>query len=330
MLIRNYTLLIIALFTSLSSCLAHASVGDEEAEALPQKNVNVDTYYLPIADPYILIYQGKYYAYGTGTTEVDKGFSVFSSDDLKYWKDEGRALSAVNSYGTWGFWAPEVYYVEAKQKFYMFYSSSEHICVATSNSPTGPFRQDDKQPVWDEKSIDTSLFIDEDGTPYLYFVRFTNGNVIWVAEMNPDLKSIKKETLRECIVAEQPWERVMDKVAEGPSILKKDGVYYLIYSANHFQSPKYGVGYATSSSPLGPWKKYGGNPIMQGDDEAGLVGTGHGAPFACKEGGYKYIFHTHWDTNAVAPRVSYIKNLTFSEDGIISIGGDLIRPVVVK
>lgn len=327
---KNYAFLIMVLFTSLSSCLAHTLAEGGEADALPQKNVNVDNYHLPIADPYVLSYQGKYYAYGTGTFEIDKGFSVFCSDDLKYWKNEGRALAAVNSYGTWGFWAPEVYYVESQKKFYMFYSSAEHICVATSNSPTGPFLQDAKQPIWDEKSIDSSLFIDDDGTPYLYFVRFTNGNVVWVAEMEPDLKSIKKETLKECIVAEQPWELIMNKIAEGPSILKRDGVYYLIYSANHYQSRKYGVGYATSSSPVGPWKKYSGNPIVQGDDAAGLVGTGHGAPFICREGGYKYIFHAHWNGDEIHPRVSYIKDLIFTKEGVISINGDLIRPVVVK
>lgn len=78
--------------------------------------------------------------------------------------------------------------------------------MATADVPQGPFRQEVKQPIWGEKSIDTSLFIDDDGTPYLYFVRFTDGNVIWVAEMNDDLTGIKQETLTECIKAEEPWE----------------------------------------------------------------------------------------------------------------------------
>lgn len=162
--------------------------------------------------------------------------------------------------------------------------------MATADVPQGPFRQEVKQPIWDEKSIDTSLFIDDDGTPYLYFVRFTDGNVIWVAEMNDDLTGIKQETLTECIKVGEPWELSQDKpakVAEGPSILKKEGVYYLVYSANHFESKNYGVGYATSNSPMGPWKKYEGNPILQHAD--GLMGTGHGAPFCCKDGSWKYI-----------------------------------------
>ena len=205
----------------------------------------VESDHLPIADPYVMLYEGKYYAYGTGGTVEGEGFACFSSDDLKNWTREGQALSAANSYGTWGFWAPEVYYIKSKNKFYLFYSTEEHICVATADVPQGPFRQEVKQPIWGEKSIDTSLFIDDDGTPYLYFVRFTDGNVIWVAEMNDDLTGIKQETLTECIKAEEPWELSQDKpakVAEGPSVLKKNGIYYLIYSANHFESKNYGVG----------------------------------------------------------------------------------------
>ena len=120
--------------------------------------------------------------------------------------------------------------------------------------PEGPFRQEVKQPIWSEKSIDTSLFIDDDGTPYLYFVRFTDGNVIWVAQMTDDLMSIKTETLNQCIKKlEVSWELLQGKVAEGPSLLKKNGVYYLIYSANHYENKGYGVGYATSDTPMGPW-----------------------------------------------------------------------------
>ena len=39
--------------------------------------------------------------------------------------------------------------------------------------------QDEKKPVREEKGIDASLFMDDDGKAYLYFVRFTGGNVIW-------------------------------------------------------------------------------------------------------------------------------------------------------
>ena len=283
---------------------------------------------LPIADPYILFYNDTYYAYGTSRAD---GFEVYSSKDMKSWERSPRlALSKEDSYGDKWFWAPEVYYVEEDKKFYMFYSAEEHICVATSDSPAGPFRQEVKHPIWEEKSIDTSLFIDDDGTPYLYFVRFTDGNVIWVAQMTDDLMKIKTEALSECIKAEEPWELLQAKVAEGPSVLKKNGTYYLIYSANHYQNKGYGVGYATSKSPMGPWIKYSKNPLLQGVEAMGLVGTGHGAPFQCKDGSWKYIFHAHWSKEKIHPRTSYFKNFAISDRGAVSISGKVVEPRIVK
>ena len=282
---------------------------------------------LPIADPYVLFYEDKYYAYGTRTN----GFEVYISDDLEHWRRGDRlALSPQDSWGTKWYWAPEVYYIESEKKFYMFYTVDEHICVATSDSPEGPFVQDEKKPVREEKGIDASLFMDDDGKAYLYFVRFTGGNVIWGVEMNSDLKSVKEETLRECIKADASWELQQAKVAEGPSLLKRNGVYYLIYSANHFRSQDYAVGYATATSPLGPWKKYDGNPILCRDKDvaAGLVGTGHVAPFLCRDGSYKYIYHAHSSVNRVEPRTSYLNDLIFGDDGVISIVGNVIKPVV--
>lgn len=287
-------------------------------------------YTLPIADPFVLYHGGKYYAYGTRVN----GFEVYISKDLKQWKrNDIKALSPENSWGTRWYWAPEVYYVKSKNLFYMFYSVDEHICVATAISPEGPFVQSIKKPIVEnEKGIDTSLFIDDDGTAYLYYVRFTSGNVIWVAEMNDDLQSIKTETLTKCISVESPWEKIQGTIAEGPSLLKRGSTYYLIYSANHYESQDYAVGYATSSSPKGPWKKYTGNPILRRDKPAasGLVGTGHGAPFICADGSYKYIYHAHGSTTSVGPRTSYINDFNFSENGTISISGEAIKPVVVK
>lgn len=285
---------------------------------------------LPIADPHVIYHNDKYYAYGT---RVD-GFEVYISEDLEHWRrNESLALPPENSWGNRWFWAPEVYYIESKNRFFMFYSVDEHICVAWAVRPEGPFVQDERRPIVpNEKGIDTSLFIDDDGTPYLYYVRFTDGNVIWVAEMNDDLQSIKSETLTRCITASEPWERIQGKIAEGPSIIKRGDTYYLLYSANHFESKDYAVGYATSSSPMGPWEKHAGNPILRRDKPAadGLIGVGHGAPFVTADGSYKYIYHAHSSMSSVRPRTSYINDLNFSEDGEITITGKPIRPKVIK
>ena len=272
---------------------------------------------LPIADPYILFYNDTYYAYGTSRAD---GFEVYSSPRL--------ALSKEDSYGDKWFWAPEVYYVGEDKKFYMFYSVEEHVCVATSDSPLGPFVQDEKKPIREEKGIDTSVFFDEDGKAYLYFVRFTNGNVIWCAELKDNLKEIKEETLTQCVEATEPWELVFGKVAEGPSIVKQGGLYYMFYSANDFRSQDYAVGYATSDSPFGPWRKSEKNPLLHKVEE--LVGTGHGAPFLDRSGGYRYIFHAHKSRTEVNQRNSYIIDMSLAGKERVSIGGGLIRPEVVK
>ena len=66
----------------------------------------------------------------------------------------------------------------------------------------------------DEKCIDNSLFIDDDGTPYLFFDRFNDGLNIWVAELEKDLMTIKKETMHPCIHVSQAWEEVWPRVNE--------------------------------------------------------------------------------------------------------------------
>jgi len=82
----------------------------------------------------------------------------------------------------------------------MCYSADEHICVATSNSPVGPFKQEIREPIIaDEKCIDNSFFIDENGKPDLFFDRFNDGLNVWVAETEANLLNIKPETLHECI-----------------------------------------------------------------------------------------------------------------------------------
>ena len=57
---------------------------------------------------------------------------------------------------------------------------------------------------------------------------FTDGNVIWVAEMNDDLTGIKQETLTECIKVGEPWELyARTSLLRWPKVLqflKKEGV----------------------------------------------------------------------------------------------------------
>ena len=263
-----------------------------------------------LADPFIMLYEGVYYAYGTHSED---GIEVYTSDDLNGWKEvPGLALHKDNSIGDKWFWAPEVYYVNGK--FYMYYTAEEHMCAATSDSPLGPFIQEVKKPMLEgEKTIDNSLFIDDDGTPYLFFDRFNDGLNIWVAELEEDLITIKKQTLHPCIHVSQEWEKVWPRVNEGAFVTKHNGMYYMTYSANSYESPFYGVGCATATSIMGEWTKYPDNPLLQ--KPGNLVGVGHSALFRDKKENLRIVFHAHHDDKNIHPRKMYIGKVEFKQEG---------------
>ncbi|WP_367772451.1 glycoside hydrolase family 43 protein [Flavobacterium sp. WC2421] len=308
--------IILFLGLSLSSC----SQPKGEDKITPAPPVALKDIFL--ADPTIFYNDGTYYLYGTttgNTTVIGEGFQVYTSTDQKNWKGPvgaqgGLALKKGDAYGTTGFWAPQI--IKYNNLFYMIYTANENIAVATSNNPIGPFKNTTKEPlVALVKQIDPFVFIDDDGKKYLYHVRLTNGNRIFVAEINDDLLSIKPETLTECISAQLLWENTQNvnwPVAEGPTVIKKEGLYYLIYSANDFRNPDYAVGYATSKSPLGPWEKAATSPIIS-RNLIGENGTGHGDLFLDKENQLQYVFHTHFNGAQEAPRKAAIIEMNFTK-----------------
>ena len=258
---------------------------------------------------------GTYYLYGTGA-QSDKGFYVYQSKDLKEWsgpvgKENGFCLTSNTSFGTTGFWAPQV--AKRGDTYYMFYTANEQIAVATAPSPLGPFSQPNKQMIQAPcKTIDPYVLFDNDGKVYLYHVRLQNGNRIYVAEMTDDLSSIKEETAKECISASLPWEdteQVACKVTEGPTVLHIGDTYYMFYSANDFRNIDYAVGIATADNPYGPWTKQNA-PIISRTN-IGYYGTGHGDAFLDDAGKWKYVFHTHQSFTEVAPRKTALVGLNF-------------------
>lgn len=274
-----------------------------------------------LADPTIFLHEGTYYLYGTVEGNANQGFLVYASKDMKSWEGpigakNGFALHKDDVFGDKGFWAPQVFHY--RQKFYMAYTANENIAIAESDSPLGPFTQKNKVPLEAPvKQIDPFVYRAEDGKVYLYHVRLQEGNRIFVAEMEDDLSRIKEETLTECIHASDHWENTAQAdwpVAEGPTVLKKKDLYYLIYSANDFRNPDYAVGYAVSKHPLGPWEKHPGNPILHQKD-LNHPGTGHGDLLVGQNGDMWYVFHTHFSDQAVAPRRTALIKAGFTATG---------------
>jgi len=272
---------------------------------------------IALADPTIFLDNGNYYLYGTSS---DKGFEVYQSTDLKNWKgpvgkNNGFALVKGESFGSKGFWAPQVF--KHKNTYYMAYTADEQIAIAKSDSPLGPFKQEEiKSLSGIGKQIDPFVFFDTDGKVYMYHVKLKEGNRIYVSQMKADLSDVLEETTKECINGELPWENTEKTgwpVTEGPTVIKHRNLYYLIYSANDFRNKDYAVGYATSTSPLGPWKKYAGSPIIS-RKKLTYNGTGHGDLFKDKAGNYKYVMHTHHSSTKVSPRSTGIIDIKFAKE----------------
>lgn len=279
-----------------------------------------DVGHVTLADPTIFFEDGTYYLYGTSSPN---GILVYTSTDLENWQgpvgaSHGHALLKGDSWGTQGFWAPQVF--KRNGKYYMAYTANEQIAIAESDSPLGPFCQETigHLPAT-MKQIDPFVFFDDDGKAYMYHVRLIDGNRIYVAELNKDLKSMKEKTARECVSAEpKTWEDTWKAewtVTEGPTLVKqgtkKNATYYLFYSCNDYRNPDYAVGYATAKSPLGPFVKYEGNPIISRKN-IGLKGTGHGDIFTDKDGQLRYVFHTHHSPTIVNPRNTAVVDLVFN------------------
>jgi beta-xylosidase len=314
---------LIFLFLAVLTVSCKESVNKNEPDKPAKANALVS-----LADPFIMLHDDLYYAYGT---HADDGIAVFTSNDLKEWKKaDNLALHKDNSYGDKWFWAPEVYYVN--NKFYMYYSAEEHICVAVSDFPLGPFIQEEKKPmIENEKTIDNSLFIDDDGTAYLLFDRFNDGLNIWIAKLEDDLTTIKMETLHKCINVSQEWEEVWPRVNEGAYIVKHNGIYYMTYSANSYESQFYGIGCATATDIMGEWTKYSHNPLLQ--KPGNLVGVGHSSMFMDKEGDWRIVFHAHQSDSSIHPRNMFISYVGFKNvNGIdeLYIDPDFITPILFK
>lgn len=229
-----------------------------------------------LADPYVFEEDGIYYAYGTDF--VWAGFWVYTSTNLVKWSS-GQECLAENKNGIPpgdNFWAPEV--IKKNDYYYMFYTRDYGLHVARSTSPLGPFSDwatlrtnEENGGQW---AIDGHYFKDDDDNEYMYYARI-GVNGIWVADLADDLKSMSNDTLCFSDVSHnEAWVHDnAERTNEAPQMIKHNGKYYLFYSGNGWMND-YAVGYALADSPKGPWTKYSGNPILQGNGTS-VICPGH-------------------------------------------------------
>jgi arabinoxylan arabinofuranohydrolase len=288
------------------------------------------------ADPDVLYSEKnkKYYIYPTSDGfDGWSGyyFKTFSSTDLKNWKDEGVILDLKKdvSWADRNAWAPCIIEkkVKGKYKYYYYFTAAQKIGVAVSDEPTGPF-VDSGKPLIDFRpegvkggqEIDPDVFMDpKTGKSYLYW----GNGYLAVAELNEDMISIKKNTLK--VMTPDNTFR------EGVYVFYRKGLYYFLWSEDDTRSENYRVRYATSSSPTGPLNIPENNLILQKDPSLGIYGTGHNSVLQIPNKDEWYVVYHRFSKPigitmgdaAGFHREIAIDRLEFNDDGSI-------KPVIVK
>lgn len=238
------------------------------------------------------------------------------------------------------------------------------IGVAVADKPEGPFVNISDKPLFDPgyPIIDANVFFDDNGKMYLYYSRACYKHPVkseiadlakqkgwyneieesWVygVQLKPDFSGViaKPVLLLRPPVSmsdkQAEWEsrsvtsrEVNRRWTEGSVTFKKDNTYYIMYSANHFAGQNYAVGYATSKSPLGPFKKAANNPVLQKNTAKGgtVTGTGHNSITYSPDGKEMFCVYHGRTAQTGDERVVFIDRMNVS-NGKITVNGPTTTP----
>ena len=242
------------------------------------------------ADPTIRKFGDTYYIYAT-TDGTGNGYGppqVWLSKDFRNWRNV-----TMNWPTTEVVWAPDV--VQQPDGSYRYYYCTPcEVRVGESNSPIGPWknRLDSSDAVLvpdrfvhNAITLDPQLFVDEDGSEYLYFGTWGiyKGFGCGVAKLSSDGKSFTDKKLIE--------NTEIKDFFEAPYVFKKDGIYYFTYSSGSCHDDTYRVQYAVSTSgPMGPYTYKG--CILRTNSDGTVHGPGHHSILVDGDD-YYIIYHRH-------------------------------------
>ena len=238
------------------------------------------------ADPHIAVFGDRAYLYPTTDGNEgwsSKSFSAWSSSDLVNWRNEGvildlpRDLAWADLYA----WAPAA--ATKDGKYYFYYTARQSVGVAIADNPAGPFRDPLGRPLvarnaYDGmQAIDPMVFIDDDGSAYLYWGQGRCKAV----KLGDDMVSYNPGAVRDI---------TPPGFNEGPFVHKRGGKYYLSWSEYDTRDPRYSVAYGVADSPLGPFEKALNNPILK--QNGAVRGAGHHS-IAKLPGGDRWVIAYH-------------------------------------
>ncbi|MBQ8403211.1 MAG: family 43 glycosylhydrolase [Clostridia bacterium] len=194
---------------------------------------------------------GKLYLYATGF----RGVQAYSADRIDgVWHYEGMVLRIPRGKR---YWAPSM--LKHEGKYYLYFSYHvprmfEHMHVAVSDSPLGPFTNITK--LYERFTIDSHAVKTEAGLFLFYAENNENcgraGTRVFVDKLLDPLtpanfcKEVVSPTRDEEITGERegkPWHTV-----EGPFYIRKDGWQYVMYSGGAFTDDTYHIGYAAAKT----------------------------------------------------------------------------------
>jgi xylan 1,4-beta-xylosidase len=221
-----------------------------------------------LADPTAIWEGGSWYLYPS----VDMAW--VSADKGVTWQHHPLNLRDIG-------YAPTV--VKNQGKFLLLASGS---ALYAADSPLGEFKEIGRieLPVGVPAQVDPMLFSDDDGKLFYYW-GCSRASGIWAVELDA---SHPTKILGQPIQVvpfdpvKQPWEAVGEwnqnpnmGWVEGAWMLKRNGKYYLTFSAAGTENRTYAMGCYTANLPLGPFTAQKRNPIFR--NTSGLItGTAHG------------------------------------------------------
>ena len=272
-----------------------------------------------IADPAVLRFHGKYYLFLSGGL-------VWTSDDLVHW-----ARQPVTLPGGRGVTAPHAFEYQG-----YVYLTGNDTGLYRSRDPLGPWEYiGDLKNEKGEKvlSFDSMIYADDDGRVYLYYSgRSVDG--IYGVELD------RKDLTRYAAAPKKlwsynkahVWERYGDynegtelSWIEAPWMTKRNGTYYLQYSAPGTEWKTYALGVYTGKSPLGPFTYAPRNPMLV--HNGGLInGTGHHCIVEGPGGGLWAIYTVLYRNWGVFDRRIGMDPVSFDEKGNMFIKGPSEAP----
>lgn len=249
-----------------------------------------------IRDPFVLVYNGKYYMYGTRADNFGQktgGFDVYVGTDLENWSEPKEVFnSEKHGMNTWVNWAPEVHFYNGAFYLLATFTKSNGLrgtYILKSDTPDGEFvpHSDGAVTPWEWECLDGTLHF-ENGKVYCVFchehTQILDGTVCYV-ELSSDLTHAVTEPTELFAASSFLKCEATEKdhcVTDGPFLYrKKDGKLLMIWSTCD-DGYKQCVAQSDNGSVCGKWSHL---PTLFDDD------GGHGMIFKDLKGNLKLTLH---------------------------------------